>query len=275
MKRNLIALVALASAVTAHAGWFGKEMEQAPAPVPKTYAIKKADPVALADPPAWFVQPPEDTPDMVFSSGYGESTNLRLAVDKCMTDAKTRLSNLMNSQIKSTTKSYLNDNSGSAAESHEITTQKYSESTIVGAQRVDTKLTQSGGNYQMFCLLRYPLAENNLLRKELERRQAKRESDLRSARAHQDLQAEGERRRQQAEADDRKLKEDIGPRTENKPMDPTTNPPAVRGGPAESVSTSQGQLQLLDVDNEEYKRRRSDALKKPGAVVGQTSISTN
>jgi hypothetical protein len=273
MKRNLIALVALASAVTANAGWFGKEMEQAPAPAPKTYAIKKAEPQALAEPPEWFVQPPEDTPDMVFSSGYGESTNLRLAVDKCMTDAKTRLSNLMNSQIKSTTKSYLNDNSGSATESHEVTTQKYSESTIVGAQRVDTKLTQAGGTYQMFCLLRYPLAENNLLRKELERRQAKRESDLRSARAHQDMQAEGERRRLQSEADDRKLKEEIGPRPESKRSDPVSNPPAVKGG--DTVSTSQGQLQLLDVDNEEYKQRRAEALKKPGAVVGQTSINTN
>ena len=97
---------------------------------------------------------------------------------------------------------------------------------------------------------------------------------MRSARAHQDLQVEGERRRQQAEADDRKLKEEIGPVT-NKSADPTTNPPAVRGGPGESVSTNQGTIQLLDVDNQEYKNRRAEALKKPGAVVGQTTITTN
>ena len=33
-----------------------------------------------------------------------------------------------------------------------------------------------------------------------------------------------------------------------------------------------GQLKLLNVDNEEYKKRRDEALKKPGAVVGQITV---
>jgi hypothetical protein len=36
--------------------------------------------------------------------------------------------------------------------------------------------------------------------------------------------------------------------------------------------TSVTELKLLDVDNEEYKRRRDEALQKPGAFVGQITV---
>ena len=31
-------------------------------------------------------------------------------------------------------------------------------------------------------------------------------------------------------------------------------------------------IELLPVDNEEYKKRRDEALQKPGAVIGQTTV---
>lgn len=34
---------------------------------------------------------------------------------------------------------------------------------------------------------------------------------------------------------------------------------------------AEGELQLLDVDNVDYKQKRSDALKKPNAVIGQVT----
>ncbi len=37
-------------------------------------------------------------------------------------------------------------------------------------------------------------------------------------------------------------------------------------------SQSIGTLNLMPVENEEYRKRRAEALKKPGAVIGQTSI---
>lgn len=39
-----------------------------------------------------------------------------------------------------------------------------------------------------------------------------------------------------------------------------------------AVVTPVSSMQLLDVDNEEYKRRRDEALQKPGAVVGQITV---
>ena len=41
------------------------------------------------------------------------------------------------------------------------------------------------------------------------------------------------------------------------------------------MSTSGGEIKLLDVDNTEYKSKRAEALAKPGAVIGQTVIQTN
>jgi hypothetical protein len=32
------------------------------------------------------------------------------------------------------------------------------------------------------------------------------------------------------------------------------------------------EIKLLDVDNEEYKRKRDEALAKPGAVIGQATL---
>lgn len=40
----------------------------------------------------------------------------------------------------------------------------------------------------------------------------------------------------------------------------------------EKVSTAPVEMQLLEVDNEEYKKRRDAALQKPGAVVGQYTV---
>jgi hypothetical protein len=39
-----------------------------------------------------------------------------------------------------------------------------------------------------------------------------------------------------------------------------------------TVPAAGGEFKLLDVDNAEYKQRRAEALEKPGAVVGQTTV---
>jgi hypothetical protein len=41
---------------------------------------------------------------------------------------------------------------------------------------------------------------------------------------------------------------------------------------AEEKPAPQSSLKLLDVDNEEYKRRRDEALQKPNAVIGQITV---
>ena len=76
---------------------------------------------------------------------------------------------------------------------------------------------------------------------------------FRSAKAHQDLERNVQREQEAQERADQKLREEVGPRPE-------------------TVKTSEGELKLLDVDNPEYRQKREDALKKPGAVVGQVTV---
>ena len=145
------------------------------------------------------------------------------------------------------------------------TSLKTADGELIGAQRVDSQATFDGRVYRVYVLLRYPLAQNNSLRKEREGAQSKRESDLRAARAQQDLERETQRQRDQAEAADRRLKEEIGPRSD-------APAPAAAPTTAQTVNTSEGPVKLLDVDNVEYKQKRADALAKPGAVIGQTVV---
>jgi hypothetical protein len=144
-------------------------------------------------------------------------------------------------------------------ESTEIVVNKTADGELIGAQRVDSQATFDGRVYRVYVLLRYPLAQNNSLRREREGAQSKREADLRAARAQQDLERETQRQRTDAEAADRRLKEEIGPRSDA---------PA----PAAAVNTTEGPVKLLDVDNAEYRQKRAEALTKPGAVIGQTVV---
>ena len=231
---------------------------------PHPYAMNQAPVVAPPTAPAWFTKLPEDTPDMVFSAAVGSSVDEQMAYDKARMQAERKLIEMMNARVRSNVKSYRNDRGDSMQESTEITVNKTSDGELIGAQRVDSQATFDGKTYRVYVLLRYPLAQNNSLRKERENSQAKREADLRAARAQQDLERESQQRRIDAEAADRKLKEEIGPRPEAviKPE------PA----PANTVSTSEGPVKLMDVDNAEYKQKRADALAKPGAVIGQATL---
>jgi hypothetical protein len=68
------------------------------------------------------------------------------------------------------------------------------------------------------------------------------------------VHAEDEAKQERA---DQQLREQIGPRAE--PIKPASN-------------TSQTEIKLLDVDNEEYKRKRDEALANPTAVIGQITL---
>ena len=263
MKRNLSALVALSFALTANAGWFGSD-EKPQAPAPHPYAMKQAAPVQPGQAPAWFVKLPDDTPDMLFSAGTATSVDEQMAYDKARLQAERKLVEMMNARVRSNTKSFRVDTGDAMSERMEVTVNKTADGELIGAQRVDSQAVFDGRSYKVYVLLRYPLAENNALRKEREQARLKRETELRAARAQQDLERSNDRERAVQERADTQLKQEIGPRTER--AEPV--PPAVRG--PETVSTTEGELKLLDVDNKEYKARRAEAMQKEGAVVGNS-----
>ena len=162
----------------------------------------------------------------------------------------------MTARVRSLTKSYRADSGDALNERFEQTIQKTTNGELIGAQRVDSRATHDGRYYKVYVLIRYPLGENNVLRKERNQVQARKESELRSGRAHQELDQVHKNQTEQQERSDQQLREQVGPRVE------TVKP----------VNTSQTELKLLDVDNEEYKQKRAEALAKPNAVIGQITL---
>jgi len=220
------------------------------------YAMPAQPQRVIVPGPEWFVQLPADTADMMFAAGTATSVDEQMAYNKARMFAEQKLIETMTARVRSLTKSYRADSGDALNERFEQTVQKTANGELIGAQRVDSRATHDGRSYKVYVLIRYPLGENNVLRKERNQTQARKESELRAGRAHQDLNrvhAEDEAKQERA---DQQLRDQIGPRPE----------------PAKSVNTSQTELKLLDVDNEEYKRKRDEALLKPHAVIGQITV---
>lgn len=255
---KIVAAVAVVVSVnSASAGWFGKDEEVKAAPVVKEhpYAMKKAEPVALPSAPEWFVKLPEDTADMVFAAAVGVSVDEQMAYDKARVQAERKLVEMQGARIDSLTKSHRTDTGDTLVESTSVTIQKSASGELAGAQRVDSRVTFDGRYYRVYVLLRLPLGTNNVLRTERQTAQTRKEAELRGARAHQELEQKRDADAKAQEAADAKLRTEIGPK------------PVVT--PAVPVSS---ELKLLDVDNAEYRKKRDEALVKPGAVVGQITV---
>lgn len=230
------------------------------APAPQTiqqvqhpYALPAQPVRQVVQAPSWFVKLPEDTADMMFSVGTATSVDEQMAYTKARMFAEQKLVEQMTASVRSLVKSHRTDTGDALIERFENTVQKSANGELVGAQRVDSQVTHDGRVYKVYVLIRYPLGENNILRREREAVKARKESELRAARAHQELEQNVQREQEAQERAEQRQREQIGPRTE-------------------TVKTIDGEIKLLDVENSEYRQRRADALEKPGAVIGQTTV---
>lgn len=257
---KLASLSVFASAVSLVACASAQKVESTAVPAPQP-VVQASHPYALPAPaarvitpaPAWFVRLPEDTADMMFAAGTATSVDEQMAYTKARMFAEQKLVEQMTASVRSLVKSHRTDTGDALIERFENTVQKSSNGELIGAQRVDSQVTHDGRVYKVYVLIRYPLGENNILRREREAVKARKESELRAARAHQDLERNVKQEQEAQDRADQKLRDEVGPRPE-------------------SVKTSEGELKLLDVDNAEYRQKREDALKKPGAVVGQVTV---
>ena len=189
----------------------------------------------------------------MFAVGTATSVDEQMAYSKARMFAEQKLVEQMTASVRSLVKSHRTDTGDALIERFENTVQKSANGELVGAQRVDSQVTHDVRVYKVYVLIRYPLGENNILRREREAVRARKESELRAARAHQDLERNVQREQEAQERADQKLRDEIGPRPD-------------------TVKTNQGELQLLDVENAEYRQRRAETLEKPNAVIGQTTL---
>lgn len=200
-------------------------------------------PAAKLSVPNWFIQPPEMTQQSIFSAGEATGNSLSMTMHKAMLDADAKLAFTMKSMIKSMAKSYRTENGKYGAENSELLIRKITNSTIVGHHQVDSHITQEGRQYRVFVLMRYPLGDANKLLQE-----------------HIATTMQQQNARNSKEAL-KELNEGLRGDDEGVPQ-----------SQVKSVVVPDKTISLLDVNNEEYKKKRDEALQKPGAVIGQITV---
>ena len=138
------------------------QVYQAPA---HPYAMPAQPVRAVVSAPEWFVRLPEDTADMMFAAGTATSVDEQMAYNKARMFAEQKLVETMTARVRTLTKSYRADSGDALNERFEQTIQKTASGELIGAQRVDSRVTHDGRTYKVYVLIRYPLGENNVLRK--------------------------------------------------------------------------------------------------------------
>lgn len=216
---KLSSLIVLVAVFATGCAQYPAQQVQTQQTYPQQYVRQSAHPYAMqqqaaqpvvARPPSWFTNLPQDTPDMIFAVGVAQSSDEQMAYDKARLTAERKLVEMMGSRVKSSSKSTRIDNNGDMIENTEIAVRRTAEGDLAGAQRVDSQATFDGKRYKVYVLMRYPLADNNPLRKEREMRQTRREAELRAVKAQQDLDDQSQQRLEEAERNDQRLKREIG-----------------------------------------------------------------
>jgi hypothetical protein len=237
----------------------------ATAPAPHPYAMPERQVRAVVRAPEWFVRLPEDTAEMTFAVGTATSTDEQMAYDKARMAAERKLVEQMYARITTQTNSYRADRGQAMIENFQQVTRKNARGELSGAQRVDSQVTHDGVYYKVYVLLRLPVGAANTMQTRRDQARLQREADIRSRAAEQSMDANEARDEQRERDADRALERSVTPQSRVEPVVVPESAPS-------TAPTSQGDIKLLDVDNAEYKKRRDEALQKPGAVIGQVTV---
>lgn len=259
MLAMVASLVACASAQKAEPV---KVVQAPPAPVvvappQHPYALPERQVRTVVRAPSWFVNLPEDTPEMTFAVGTATSTDEQMAYDKARMAAERKLVEQMYARITTQTNSYKADRGSATIENYQQVTRKNARGELSGAQRVDSQVTHDGQYYKVYVLLRLPVGAANAMQTRRDQARMQREAEIRGRAAERDMDANEARDTKIEQENDQALERKLTPQSKVTPV---------------TVPTTSGELKLLDVENAEYKQKRAEALEKPGAVVGQIVV---
>ena len=192
------------------------------------------------DVPDWYLTT-EKEPNSIYGVASEVSTDMQFAVDKAMLSAKRELASNFSSHIDSMMKDYSAQAGGSNAdvlqEINRTTKLVVNKVNLIGVNRTNFKIVKEDNQYRAYVKLKYAVDDSNRILLEEIKKNRRLNHKLESSKAFKELERE------------------------------------VNGEGTEEKKVSSGDtIQLLPVDNEEYKKRRDEALKKEGAVIGQITV---
>jgi hypothetical protein len=255
MKKSL-ALTLIATAILAGCGTTKPAETKIPSPTPPVKesqvlpAPGKIEAPLTIDVPPWYVKAPASTDEYMFITGTGLSSELSMSRAKALLDAQHQLASKLNGVIDAATRQQRKDTSGTVNSDYTsiIIRKNIIETAITGHHLEDSKIQAENRGYRTFVLVRYPVGDANKLLRQQEQRDFKKQDE--------DAMIDKELNKSQS-----KVVSVVVP--EAKPVAATI---------VETRPVPVSELKLLDVDNEEYKKRRAEALLKPGAVVGNITL---
>ena len=200
---------------------------------------------AISQAPEWMSKLPKAA-GYVFENGTATSSDFGFADIKAKTIAYSKICTAAGGVVRSQTKMYKSDNGDTGTEQSELAIRSMCPDVdISGVETVEMKHIADGNRIRTYVLVALPT----------------------SGAANKDV-------KRSAKEAFKELDEITG----NKPLssDVEVTPVAPQKGQEISVVQPNGAtstLNLMPVENAEYRARRESALQKPGAVIGQVSVA--
>jgi hypothetical protein len=201
---------------------------------------------AIKEAPPWMSKLPK-APGFIFENGTATSSDFGFADMKAKAMAYAKICTAAGGKIRQQTKIFKSDSGDASVDQSELAIRSMcADIDITGVETVEMKHVSEGNRIRTYVLVVLPLGDKNVLK-------STKDAQARAPEAFKEL-------------------DEVT--SGKKPVEVT--PVAPQRGNEVSVVQPNGTtstLNLLPVENAEYKARRDEAIKKPGAVVGQVTIN--
>ena len=203
---------------------------------------------AIEQAPQWMSKLPK-APGYIFENGTATSSDFGFADIKAKAIAYAKICTAAGGKIRQQTKIFKSDSGDVGVDQSELAIRSMcADIDITGVETVEMKHVSEGNRIRTYVLVTLPLGDKNVLK-------STKDAQARAPEAFKEL-------------------DEVT--SGKKPVEVIPVPVAPQKSDAVTVTQPDGTantLNLLPVDNAEYKARRAEAIKKPGAVIGQTSIA--
>ena len=201
---------------------------------------------AISQAPEWMSKLPK-APGYVFENGTATSSDFGFADIKAKAIAYSKICTAAGGKIRQQTKIFKSDSGDVGVDQSELAIRSMcADVDITGVETVEMKHVSEGNRIRSYVLVTLPLGDKNILK-------STKDAQARAPEAFKEL-------------------DEVT--SGKKPVEVT--PVAPQRGQEISVVQPDGStstLNLMPVDNAEYRARRAEAIQKPGAVVGQATIA--
>jgi hypothetical protein len=201
---------------------------------------------AVKEAPVWMSKLPK-APGYIFENGTATSSDFGFADIKAKTMAYAKICTAAGGKIRQQTKIFRSDSGDASVDQSEMAIRSMcADVDITGVETVEMKHVSEGNRIRTYVLVALPLGDKNVLK-------STRDAQARAPEAFKELDDVTSGKKPTGVA----------------PVAPQQGQEVSVVRPDGSTST----LNLMPVENAEYKARRDEALKKPGAVVGQLTVN--